>query len=729
MLRSRWRCDDDLPALVAARGALTGVILDTALWAASVCLVAVTSRSLGGRLYPRAPWPLPSASGAVVGTYVVMAVLLLLSIGGALRPVPTALAFAGWAGAAWLARRRLPPPGAFLRATGRRPRLRSLAALGLPLALLAPYLLRSMVNPPRAWDALTYHLVRAASWAQAVGFTVAPAPDHWTYYQFYATGGDLLYAWAFLGGRGDALLFLCHAFVEGLLLAATFVLARTLGARARVAALASAFVGSLPAVVHFTTTAYVDNLIVALLLLYCAFGARAWRARRADTDLILGALALGSACVIKNSVITLLALHIALCAWLVLRGRARAGVQAAACGLMLMPAVAWGLYLFRVTGSPVYPVGIGFGPPALAEGNALWRGLLDGSAAPAEVRRDDLSAFVRELFVGTRALGHGHLNLGVGSLPVIATGVAILALGLAGRRPFAAALPPRVCALLLIVAALPVAGVLSPHAVALRTWWSPVTGRLLVPTVGILASVVAARRDGATPWVLLAALALTVPQSLPLGLRAGEITRAPAALAVGVVLLAVMAAPFVMASPRRRAVAVVASVALAPFLTAALEGARAPLRYVAYGEAGWGRAYDATPIPIGEQAAVWQALDGERGTVIAFVAGYTTPSYQWFRYPLFGRRLQNRVLYVSPRGDGRLPETWPTGQLDPATLDADAWAERLRGAGVEWIVLAVPPPAETQLVFGRPDLFEHVLTSPGHTYVVARLRRRALAGA
>ena len=191
-------------------------------------------------------------------------------------------------------------------------------------------------------------------------------------------------------------------------------------------------------------------------------------------------------------------------------------------------------------------------------------------------------------------------------------------------------------------------------------------------------------------------------------------------LILGTLILALMAAPLVVRR-RLRLAAIAGSALVGASSVACLDHARAAQRYASYAEAGAGKSYDVAPVPLGDQAVAWQALDGEQSTVVAFVAGYTTPGYQWFRYPLFGRRLQNRVLYVSARADGRVPETWRTGGLDP-TLDADAWGTRLRAEHVDWIMLAAPQPAEARLIYSRPDLFEPVMDSPRSVFMLVRLR-------
>src|SRR5262249_14636147 len=138
-----------------------GTFLNAASWLASAMLIAWLAVTVAARVRRCPPWPLAGAAGAVTAIYLVVLTLLVLSIARALHARTTAFTLAAAASVGLLFVRRAE---AARGAMARRPRGPSLLALVVSLALFAPYLLRSIVNPPRAWDALTYHLVRAALW-------------------------------------------------------------------------------------------------------------------------------------------------------------------------------------------------------------------------------------------------------------------------------------------------------------------------------------------------------------------------------------------------------------------------------------------------------------------------------------------------------------------------------------------------------------------------------------
>src|SRR5688572_30966529 len=80
--------------------------------------------------------------------------------------------------------------------------LSAIAVIGLHVLVR---LARALATPRLGWDDFTYHLFRAARWVQNGGIVLEPAPDAWSYYEFFPWGGDLVWAWALIWGAGDVL--------------------------------------------------------------------------------------------------------------------------------------------------------------------------------------------------------------------------------------------------------------------------------------------------------------------------------------------------------------------------------------------------------------------------------------------------------------------------------------------------------------------------------------------
>jgi hypothetical protein len=79
-----------------------------------------------------------------------------------------------------------------------------------------------------------------------------------------------------------------------------------------------------------------------------------------------------------------------------------------------------------------------------------------------------------------------------------------------------------------------------------------------------------------------------------------------------------------------------------------------------------------------------------------------------FLYHLMGRRLQNRLEYVTIREDGRLPVYDTVDPVPEHELDADAWVRRLGEAGIDLVVMMWPPFYEQLWMQQRPERFERV---------------------
>jgi hypothetical protein len=158
---------------------------------------------------------------------------------------------------AWRGRPGIPltPVRAALRIVLGRPETALL--LVAVLALLGYELLLGLTAPPTNWDSLTYHLARAASWAQHGGyFWVPDAPtDRINEFQPLAEQ-ELLFLFAATGG---AALYALPQFVAELaILVAVYGLARRIGFGIREAACAALLLATLSLVTLEATTAQND---------------------------------------------------------------------------------------------------------------------------------------------------------------------------------------------------------------------------------------------------------------------------------------------------------------------------------------------------------------------------------------------------------------------------------------------------------------------------------------
>ncbi|MFN7942940.1 MAG: hypothetical protein U0X73_15225 [Thermoanaerobaculia bacterium] len=572
-----------------------------------------------------------------------------------------------------------------------------------PVLLVAPLALRALVGPPLAWDALTYHLVRAARWLQTGSWAPVPGPDAVGYYEHFAPGGDALWAWMLAATHSDTLLVLATVGAFFFLVFAVYALARELGGAPPVAAAVAGATGSLPAALRFATTAYVDDLASAWALVGTLFLLRFLRTRRSGDALFA---LFGFALLSDSKSMSFPALGFAAAVVLARSGslpraRLRRRLLPALAPLALAAApLVWGVVW---TGSWSAPFEARILGRTLAHGDPAFVHALAHPLVPP----DNLE-FLLRLFRGRAFPTWPHLNFGWGG--------ALLA-GLGAVTLLGAALQParhgaRWRSILVLGLALwPLAAVFSPQLAALRSplWWD-VNGRLLLQAPALAAAAVALLPATVAAPLCALAIALDLLSAWPLGFTLADLAPAAAPLTV-VAVLALALAVFRrrLAGGERRLVAgaVVASLLAAVIWIDAL---RATRREVSYRRALDDReaAFDAHPIQVlapPGAAAVWAHLDGDRPLSVAASWGWDLIAGQnWCRYPLLGSRLQNRLLYVPPTRDGRIV-SYADGAKLAAAADPESWLARLRSAKVDLLVCGYPWSLECRWAMADPRRF------------------------
>ncbi|HEV2851263.1 MAG TPA: glycosyltransferase family 39 protein [Thermoanaerobaculia bacterium] len=544
-----------------------------------------------------------------------------------------------------------------------------LIAVGVLFAL---YLLRGLVAPPLAWDALTYHLLHAGRYVQTGGLGREAAPDAWGYYEYFPNAGEVLWAWAMLGPRSDVLLAPAGVAVALLGGLGVYAAARELEAPVRTAALAAfAFLAS-PIVSVFLTSAYVDTLVASLFALGCVFLLRGLR-MPSGGDVALALAAFGVGVGAKVSMLPLAGLAAALLAVAVLARRPRISVA-----LGFLPGLVGACHYVRAgleTGNPLYPASLQIFGHRFA-GNPQLEWVLGPGRFAGDAPRTAW-ALGTEMFFGHGVSTSNHLNFGPGGLLLLAGAAGGAAVLLRRRGARAGVL------FLLAAIAINVALLMAPGAAALRQIWWWVSGRHLGPAlvaVALLAAGVPGRAGrGLLALSIAGSLAVALPWGFgPLGweqVLAGGVT-------VGV------AAIVAWGTLRLRQPWLAAAVGIA-ILAAGLRELRAWTRYETYEAALQSETYDLHELSgFGAAHTLWRRLDDGRPRTIATTAGFVRNGHNWLRYPLLGSSLQNRLVYVPVTRDGSVID-YRDGKA-AAVADRAAWLARLDALDVDAVVVMAP---------------------------------------
>lgn len=559
----------------------------------------------------------------------------------------------------------------------------------LPAALRV---VRALVAPPLAWDALTYHLPRAVEWVQHGTFAPLPGPDAAAYYNHFPPYGEVYFAWALAATHTDAWLFAVAAWTWVGVWLGGYALARTLGAAPPAAAAAASAGAAVPAVASLVSAHYVDNVALATLLVALTFVLRTFATWRI-ADALAAGVGLGLLLGTKSSA---LAVALVIGGWACLAAvvaRAPAARRAvvvagvATCVLAAPPLVR----AFFDTGNPLYPLEVTAGSLLHLPGNPL----LTSTMRAGEV---DARAVLRALF-GWAPWSSEYDHLGLGPAAVGLLALAIVGAIRAGRTGAAAS------TLLASVALAIVLPTISPTVRALWAFWTPASPRLVAGAVCLAAALAA--RSGATP-VLWALAVVSAAAAVPHGVGPAEWRGIAATWPLVLVIAGVSAIAWRFARRAQWMRAVAAGGALAVIIPAGIAPVRGDIRMSVYQDAARGAAFDLHRLAVGEASAwpAWRELQSRPPTRLAVAAGFTGPGHNWYRYPLYGARLQHTVRYVPVTADGSLHS-----YRDPSLADAaceTCWLDRLRTARIDALIVLPPPTLEVAWARARPDRFVEV---------------------
>ena len=580
-------------------------------------------------------------------------------------------------------------------------------ALGLVGVHLLIRMARALATPSCGWDDFTYHLFRAGRWVQNAGLDLEPAPDAWTYYEFFPWGGDLVWAWALVWRITDVLVPVGAIALWCTVLVAAYGVARELGQDRVTALIVAAALAVLPSQASQMNTAYVDNAVLAMVLVASLFLLVLLR----DPDVSAGGAAsflVGAACgvglMVKMTFLPLLATAVVIVAWRALRSRQMGDLIAFIGGAAVVaPNLAFN-WIHR--GSPFYPFRIIESLPYNQQHEWIL-GKYGEGATPAELIRAGKALLVN-IFPLDPFLNVGFL------------GLVLLLFGVAGSARLARSSRGRwFLVWAMSGAAVTILHFFSPGNSSMIVFWTIVMGRFLVPSLAGL--LVASGLVGATlvrrvllPTMLVEYF-LYAPHKWPL-----EITMATAQVAA---MFAVVVAAGAFLRRRKLAEALRWTLmALVMTLTLlATTGVRERVRFDAYRLHGERRVFDFHGVPFIEAWPMWQRVEQAGPSRIAVTAGFDgLTGHNWFRWPFLGTRLQNEVVYLPITKDGSL-----VSYIDPeevaTTADRDAWLARLQDKEIDFVAALGPANIEHTWIFALPEIFEIEVTMMNNNFVLARV--------
>ena len=592
--------------------------------------------------------------------------------------------------------------------TRRRSRFH-LAVLGLAALWASLYFIRALVMPPLAWDALSYHLVKAGRWVQEAGFRHFTGPDQWGFYNHFPPLGDAPRAWAMLPSHDDSLLAFVDAFSWAAILPAGYFAARSLGAKSSNALLAAITIALLPGIFHYMTSSYVEPLVLALFLSGAGFFAR-FMADGADGHALLTAGAFGVLAGIKWNfapVVVGFTGLLSLVALLSPRSWRRRGaliVGVAVAGTVALPhyVKAW-----IETGSPFYPLRVQFLGRELHPGNDELVLYMTGQISETGESFSPLT--MARTLVDPTFPGVGHMGFGLMGPALVVAGL-VSAVLMVRRRTHT------VPVLVLIgVAAYVVVTLLSSDYYGIWALGTLQLGRFWAPAVAVCVVLVACLPgrwgDGLLAVAAISYLLLGVPRGF------SPLDVAPVALMTlsGAVAAALAASAFRRtrgAGPSTTTV--LAGLFAVVLFSAALTTLRTRYRYVYYEGTESRLSFSVRPLNRDYTSAwrIWRALDTPASPRrLAVSAGWANGRWNWFLYPLLGSRLQNALVYVPITSDGEVIDYRLAAEVE-ARKDFTSWLRRLVEEEIDYVVALAPAPPELAWLRAHPEIFRDAISAP-----------------
>jgi hypothetical protein len=578
------------------------------------------------------------------------------------------------------------------------------AMLAVPTARLA----RGLLQPPVGWDALNYHLVKAARYVVGYGWNTERLPDILGAYEFFPDGGSIIWAWVFLPFHGDAAVAIGGAFFWSFGVVATFALAREFGAQRRPALMAAIAVGAFPAAVNFLSSGYIDNLTWATVVAGCGFAARYARTGN-SSDAFLAVAGLAVASSTKAIALPGLFVGIAILVGLSWRRQKRLSVRLIGAGTIVIALIGLPSYLWSwmQRGQPLYPLGMRFaGRSILVPSDAEEE---EFRPWPGTAREVSMMRVAREMVresgdIRVRRQGDA-LNLGPGAIPVLLgalTGTWCMLKRDKVKGKVAAA----------AVALAATVGVVAGGS-AFLTSWLQFLGRFLLPIASIGAGICALNglQTVAVLCVVSGILSLTATFPVAWLFSPFDILSVAVGLAVlGGIGVSLWLTRWAMVGPRQL-IALLGAWTVGLGTLAGWSEARAWLRYDIYRQCADLKCFEVTTLAVsGAQAwPIWQYLDGPGARTIAVASGWSGESRgsRWYRYPYYGSRLQNKVVYASPTTEGDCPDF---ARFDAWRFRANrgAWLSRIRELNVDYVVSLPPHGPEKDWMLQSPGAFERV---------------------
>lgn len=576
---------------------------------------------------------------------------------------------------------------------------------------------RGLLMPPLAWDSLTYHLVLPTTWIQNSGIVEFSAPHGMDGYSHFPINFHILLAWVMLPWHSDLFANGVNFFVLLIGVLVLFSLGRELLLSRKLSFLLSFFFLFSPFVFAYVTTAYSDIFVCVMLLGSLLFLFRFLRSfvfGDAFFFFLSMALAVGT----KQTAFYLAALmgFVFLLASIKKYFKSKQGslLTIIPIGFLLLLTIGGNQYLrnWVTVGNPLYPYELSFAGETVFNGSQYVKKIAEEKGLGDS--RDDLRN-LKILFSYNqrgypRAAGPKYLM------------VAVLFLGVLVYSLFWKRDKRRL--LLSFFALVPLLFFyldMSLNTVLARRFWPYDTPRFLAPSFAILsllAFVVLSKWEKRMPHIGLYVFLFIVADIFFMNFSLLRFSQNALFILFATSTTGFLAFMFLkyFRYPRRfpYVLTVVTFFLFAFGIVTYLHNYREKTRseyYLNY--------MDLHQFPR-DYLDGWNWSDQlDFPSTIALATGWNNSGHNWFYYPLFGRQLQNRVVYVPISEPGFYSSRINKG-LRGAKADFQIWLQNLRFMRVDLVFVQEPWPIELDWIQDYNQYFH--LVSQGESFSIYQFK-------
>jgi hypothetical protein len=571
-------------------------------------------------------------------------------------------------------------------------------ALGVLLGLTLVKTARGLLMPALAWDTVTYHLFFAGRYVQEAGFARTIGADAMGYYAWFPPVGDILWSTCLVFVRNGALLTFLDTAVFLLMGAAAAALAQELGAPRHRLTLVAACALSFPALHNAVTTYYVDILTATMTLTGLTLSLRSFRSATPIPLVIAAFAAIGIGAGTKLPLLPLLALPFLCLLWHTRTSTHRRLYAWLLAFIALLPGTISYVLTWVETGSPLYPFPLIVGGDTLISGHYAMEELI---AYALQFPLPRLSELV-PILLQARAADQIHFGLGRGFPLLCLASLWGISQTRTSWRTWC------VMTVGLLAFALSVSG---SGAFVWRLWWADISSRLIgwawLP-ICVLGSLV---RPAATTFLLLLGIIITLPQLWPNWWVLQDWLLAGFGF-LAIIIPGFCIVQFVCTRDRFQRLVAVCVFTLYCVIGGPVIDAERRREFLAL------RTVNSIEFQLLDgffaPTDIWNTLHDGPATRLALTAPWIDPlGHPWYRYPLLGQDLQNRVTHIPVTTDG---EHVGHFDADYRTFrgDEEAWLQRLRTEQIDRLLFLAPVEPESSWVRDNPLQFR-LLQTDGFT--------------